>query len=470
MVFTLCVVLLLFRKHLLLTRSAFFFFFFPLQADARQMQQCFRSCSGRLLSLRRSKSIRIAQQQQRYTRVHLSSSSSSSNFSLSKEKVKQISDSAGCDPATIFAAYGATPSLLLPPPEGGADIYIFGVMHADPEGWEIGEFILEIKPHSVVVETALNPAHGSATGNVASIQDCLMITNSTYGMVDARTRALAHIGVQLADMPNPLESELWKEVCRSPMFFSEHLAYAAAFAVGAQLIHGDRPKLITYQRMLWQPSIVDLDYAFGLQSALNYHDLVAQMRPPTQDPAATGTTEQILIGERDAILLQSLYTASLEAGQGATVVGVVGSSHLSGMRRLWTTDGWREVVNSGALELPKHCGEGETPEQIGVRRALFDGVIRLTCRIDVTNDIYETLGPPPEESFDVYDLTHELYGSSRMLLATLGKDQLEEVCQGWRCDMWEVLAPLRDIRPVNGGRGYDEELVMQLRQLHYEIT
>jgi len=434
------------------------------------MQQSFRSCSGRLLSLSRCRS--SIRTRRRDTLVHASSSSSSSNFSPFKETVEQISDSdsTNSSASTNFASYGATPDLLLPPPKGGADIHIFGVMHADPEGWEIGEFILKNKPHSVVVETALNAAHGSATGNVASVQECLMITNSGYGIVDARTRALAHIGVQLADMANPLDSELWKEVCRSPMFFSEHLAYAAAFAVGAQLIHGDRPKLITYQRMLWQPSIVDLDYAFGLQSALNYHDLVAQMRPPTQDPAATGMTEQILIGERDAILLQSLYTASLEAGAGATVVGVVGSSHLGGMRRLWATDGWREVLASGALELPKDCGEGESSEQIGVRRALFDGVIRLTCRNDVTNDIYETLGPPPEESFDVYDLTHELYGSSRMLLATLGKDQLEEVCQGWRCDMWEVLAPLRDIRPVNGGRGYDEELVMQIRQLNYEIT
>jgi hypothetical protein len=181
-------------------------------------------------------------------------------------------------------------------------------------------------------------------------------------------------------------------------------------------------------------------------------------------------TEQILIGERDAVLLQSLHKASLEAGPGAVVVGVVGSSHLGGMRRLWATDSWREVLASGALELPKNCGQGETPEQIGVRRALFDGVIRLTCRSDVTDDIYQTLGPPPEECFDVYDLTHEMYGSSRMLLATLGRDQLEEVCQGWRCDFWEVLEPLRNIRPVNGGVGYDEEIVMQLRQLNYEVT
>lgn len=31
--------------------------------------------------------------------------------------------------------------------------------------------------------------------------------------------------------------------------------YVAAFAVGARLVFGDRPKTITYARMLWLPSI-----------------------------------------------------------------------------------------------------------------------------------------------------------------------------------------------------------------------
>lgn len=337
----------------------------------------------------------------------------------------------------------------------------------------MAEYILANRPHTVVVETAINQAHGSATGNIAIPDDYLMITpggNGAAGMVDARTRALAHIGVQLAGYPDPLSSSLWAEVSRSPMFYSEHLVYSAAFAVGARLVHGDRPKYVTYQRMLWQPSIVDLDDSFGIQSALNYHDLVAHMRPPNAGPEETGLAEQILIGERDAVMLQSLYKASIEAGSGACVVGVVGASHLSGMQQLWPGNKWRDVIAAGATELPERRGEDETPEQFGVRRALFDGVIRLTCRDDVIIDIAETLGDPPLASMQAYELTHELYGSSRMLLATLGRDQLEEVCQGWRCDMWEILAPLRAVRPVNGGPGYDPELVLELRTLNYEIA
>lgn len=42
--------------------------------------------------------------------------------------------------------------------------------------------------------------------------------------------------------------------------------------------------------------------------------------------------------------------------------------------------------------------------------------------------------------------------------------------QGWRCDMWDVLAPVRAVRPVNGGPGYDRELVLDLRTLNFELS
>jgi len=42
--------------------------------------------------------------------------------------------------------------------------------------------------------------------------------------------------------------------------------------------------------------------------------------------------------------------------------------------------------------------------------------------------------------------------------------------QGWQCDMWDVLAPVRAVRPVNGGPGYDKELVLDLRTLNFEIA
>lgn len=120
------------------------------------------------------------------------------------------------------------------------------------------------------------------------------------------------------------------------------------------------------------------------------------------------------------------------------------------------------------------------------RRALLDGVIRLSCRVDVQQDVRRVLGPVHPESHEAssvlggthnrcgvstcvacpalmhckqgvlfaqrclhvpvppspnpslpmapvcrqaYTLAHELYGCTRMLLAALDRDQLAEVCQ-----------------------------------------
>lgn len=126
-----------------------------------------------------------------------------------------------------------------------------------------------------------------------------------------RARLFAQYGVQLADMSHPLGSHLWHDlsrvrcrgsslqlpagvatdvlrhvaacVCRrmrlaapghnewtlqampaaqgSHALYNEQLVYVAAFAVGARLVFGDRPKQITYSRMLWLPSIGELGRA-----------------------------------------------------------------------------------------------------------------------------------------------------------------------------------------------------------------
>lgn len=38
-----------------------------------------------------------------------------------------------------------------------------------------------------------------------------------------------------------------------------------------------------------------------------------------------------------------------------------------------------------------------------------------------------------------------------------------------RTDVWELLQPLRDNRPVNGGTGCAEEMVEHVRGLNYEL-
>lgn len=45
----------------------------------------------------------------------------------------------------------------------------------------------------------------------------------------------------------------------------EQLVYIAAFVVGANVVFGDRPKHDTYLRLHNSASLVDLDYAYGVQ-------------------------------------------------------------------------------------------------------------------------------------------------------------------------------------------------------------
>jgi hypothetical protein len=116
-------------------------------------------------------------------------------------------------------------------------------------------------PKVVVVETSLNAAHGSAHGNVVRRQDCLTLFGGgggggSAGGHEQRARMFAQYGVQLADMAHPLGSHLWADLSQGPRaLYNEQLVYVAAFAVGANLVFGDRPKQITYSRMLWLPSI-----------------------------------------------------------------------------------------------------------------------------------------------------------------------------------------------------------------------
>jgi hypothetical protein len=321
----------------------------------------------------------------------------------------------------------------------------------------------------VVVETAINAAHGAATGTVAELEACLAagVPGGPGGAPDLRTLTLARIGTQLALEDDPCASDLWRNIATAQGLASEDLAYAAAFATGSTLVFGDRPKAVSYQRMLWRPSVADLDAAYAAQSASNYQQVLG--RPPPPPPAAPSVVDLVFMVERDAVLLASLHEASLAAGEGRQVVGVVGASHLGGMRRLWAEGGWRALA-AAAAEAPAARGEGDPPEALGVRRALFDSFIRLSCTPSVSADVEATLPPPPPAAADAYDLALELYGNSRMLLAALGREALGEVCSGWRCNMWEVLAPLRAARPANGGSGLDQVLVEDLRALNFEIA
>ena len=82
----------------------------------------------------------------------------------------------------------------------------------------------------------------------------------------------------------------------------------------------------------------------------------------------------------------------------------------------------------------------------------------------------KSLGPIPKAHREDYLITSETYGCCRMLLAPLEKSLFDQVVCGRGCNFWEELQPLRDIRPVNGGKGFDLGLLVQLRELNFDLT
>jgi hypothetical protein len=80
------------------------------------------------------------------------------------------------------------------------------------------------------------------------------------------------------------------------------------------------------------------------------------------------------------------------------------------------------------------------------------------------------LGALPATEVEAYEATLEIYGSCRMLLAPLDKELLAKVVQGQGCDFWEVLEPVRRVRPVHGGPGWDLGLLQVLRELNFDLN
>lgn len=68
----------------------------------------------------------------------------------------------------------------------------------------VGEHILQQRPHSVVVETAITPVHGAASGNVFTCSSAPPIGGNFFA------RLFCHAASQLADEPDPQISQLWQ--------------------------------------------------------------------------------------------------------------------------------------------------------------------------------------------------------------------------------------------------------------------
>ncbi|KAL0018574.1 hypothetical protein WJX79_006522, partial [Trebouxia sp. C0005] len=179
-------------------------------------------------------------------------------------------------------------------------------------------------------------------------------------------------------------------------------------------------------------------------------------------------THHVFTTEHDRILCQSLQQSSQNQSQ--CVVGVVGIAHVPGIIQQWDSDKRgctpEHPHTSAAPHVQAQAGDGALQ---GVRRALLERFIELSCSSAVFADIQRQLSPLPAGAVHPYALTQELYGSPRMLLAMLPQGHLHKVCSGWNCDTWVVLKPVRDVRPRCGGPGFDEELLWELRQLYFDL-
>ena len=347
----------------------------------------------------------------------------------------------------------------------------FGVSHLVEGAHDAAEYILRRGPKVVVVETAVTSEHGDATGNAVNYEQGV-----TAMMVDAATAPEALVFV--TRLAGALKGELGP-IADSPQWENmkaqlppEVLVYAAAFAVGATVIYGDRPKAVTYKRLMATPTLEELDGTFAAQSERNYRLLLPEDHPlaAKANERVDDCFERIIIDERDRVMASTIKECAEKTDDG-TVVAVIGVDHIAGVSRIYR-DNFAAAENDAKIAELNAAPEG-APDSMGVRVALAQRLMGLRCPPALVDDVMRTL------SWDVqnlsaadaneFELVSEVYGSPRMLMACVeDKKLLDAVIGGFKCDYSEeVLAPVRAVRPINGGKGYSDEIVNALRTSSY---
>lgn len=172
---------------------------------------------------------------------------------------------------------------LMPFQDGMQKVTLFGVSHMT-NNFEAAEHILRTKPRSVVVETALCKEHAAARGTAFNFAEIFAAIH-IGGQDDAEEslQFITRVAHQLRLEQQPLEdSPFWAHM--KTQLPAEPLVYAAAFAVDARLVFGDRPKETTYRRLVSCPTLSQLDETFGNQSARNYRLLLPPDHPQARSP------------------------------------------------------------------------------------------------------------------------------------------------------------------------------------------
>ncbi len=89
--------------------------------------------------------------------------------------------------------------------------------------------------------------------------------------------------------------------------------------------------------------------------------------------------------------------------------------------------------------------------------------------MQVLDALHASFPPLSAEQQSDYEAVLELYGTTRMMLAVLGKHELAQVVSGLACNFFDVLEPVRAVRPVCGGAGHDLDVLNDLRMLHFQV-
>ena len=368
------------------------------------------------------------------------------------------------------------PGLLLSPfRDGMQKSLLFGVSHMT-NNHEAAEHILATRPRSVVVETGLCKQHSAARGTVFNFDELFASIHIGGAEVEEALSFITRVAHQLRLEEQPLAgSPFWAHM--KTQLPAEALVYAAAFAVDARLVFGDRPKETTYRRLVSTPTLAELDQTFATQSARNYRLLLPENDPAFAVPRVSGENDafqRVCIEERDTILAHTIYEEACAEGIPGTVVAVVGSDHLNGV-----TLRWREMVESSgesrasASEIENLLTSPETTrEHVGARLAIMQRLLGLRCTESLVADAFIALETDMNklvgDEIIAFNATSEIYGAPRMLLAAAGEADQEAfdcaVGSAKNGDFRETLAPMRAVRPVNGGVGWSEDALVWLRQ------
>ena len=366
--------------------------------------------------------------------------------------------------------------ILKPFEEGMAKVHLFGVSHMT-NNFEAAEHILASKPRSVVVETGLCKSHQAHRGVCFNFQElftAIHMMGDPGGMAAEESLTfITRVAHKLRLEEKPLEkSPFWAQM--KTQLPAEALVYAAAFAVDARLVFGDRPKDVTYRRLVSVTTLAQLDETFGNQSARNYRLLLPEDHPQAKipPPSPGDQFEKICIDERDAILAHTIReeAAMADAGPGA-VVAVVGSDHLAGVEARWdafVTSGGSDGALAEAELDDLLAAPAAATEDIGQRLAIMQRLLGLRCTESLVGDAMQALDDDMNklvgDEIIAFNATSELYGSARMLLSCVEDVDLRAaVIGGFKCEMEEVLEPVRAVRPSKGGTGWSEDAIVWLR-------